>query len=487
MSCFVHDTVDNIVTEDDSKVFSPRPSTLNPRIDVESVNTGESGEDWPTIPQTHSDQLTEESIIVEEGFNPEVELNPSKEVVLLDMHNLGKINERGDGEVLVDTSTVATLQNECADEDLATHNPLNAAVEPMMVISQARELLDLESGIEDNKVKTNQREESGSLEVGVEETINEPLHSTEQSGAVPAGTQSTEELADISAQENLDEEVGKEHSNDELSAEASTALGVDLLSVHARTFQGRTRSSARFSDDTNVLKDFLHRTQAQKAARSDQGQELPSEPASPRRSPRKVLAHVENNLSTPTRLEDEPRGLDVSPEKQIPSTMDFNEIDELTIGSTSCRRSTRSRVTAKIKLPLGTPSCIPLRRGDGGESVVLPRSSAQELTSLTRTNTQRNMGQSKAPKYLLRDLAGREPESLDVTEHLESYAKKVSWDDQLVYYVGAVGEKEGKEDERARFRKLRGSGVARNGTPAAKKVVMEASAVRARRSGKSKG
>jgi hypothetical protein len=111
--------------------------------------------------------------------------------------------------------------------------------------------------------------------------------------------------------------------------------------------------------------------------------------------PRKALAAVDSNSSSPKKSQEIANRPGTPPGKQKLGTSEFDEIDEGVVEPISIRRSARVRVPAPQKLPLGTPSFIPVRRPDGTEPVVLQKSTAQELAIITRANTRRNKGQSK--------------------------------------------------------------------------------------------
>ena len=265
-----------------------------------------------------------------------------------------------------------------------------------------------------------------------------------------------------------------------------------------------TRSTPRFSDDTNLLKDFLSRAQAKKAAKEDQSN-VSARMILRRLSPRAALADVTLSPPQPTELTNRPA---TSPIKQQDAPQgqgdndnddedddddDDNEeeeeeeeeeekgndegdngeekLDEAATEIGSCRRSTRTRFFTPAKTAVITR--IPVRRADGTEPIVLQRSEAQALALATRNNTRRNKGQSKPPKLRLKILPA---EAADEVTRAPSRAergkgKAVGWDKKLVYHLEPLEWKEGDE-RRARVRRLRKLGAV-NGTPAGKKAFME--------------
>ena len=235
-----------------------------------------------------------------------------------------------------------------------------------------------------------------------------------------------------------------------------------------------TRSGARFSDDTNLLKDFLSRAQARKLAKDSKIPAMGPTGTSPRRSPRKVLAEKDSNSPSPHKPNDLASRPGTPPGKQRLDAFALDDVDELTAEPTSFRRSNRTRLPSTPKVLPGAPSFIPVRRADGTDPVVLQKSIAQDLAVQTRANTRRNKGQAKPPSVALQTLTIETTESVANRVRTRATCKSVGWDEKLVYYQGfkeiAAAEEEGKEEKRPKVRRLRGLG-ATNGTPAPKRVV----------------
>ncbi len=233
----------------------------------------------------------------------------------------------------------------------------------------------------------------------------------------------------------------------------------------------KTRSGARFSDDTSMLKDFLNRAQARKAAQKPclSAPDAPIPQRSPRRSPRKTHGSQDGHAPSPQKRRNIGNRPGTPPGKPKTEALDSEEGEELNAEPASCRRSTRTRLPAPSKAPPGAPSFIPVRRADGADPVVLQKSQAQELAVTTRANTRRNKGQSKPPLLALQDL---HPESADLgitgKEGAEK-GKSVAWAERLASYQDAKGEADDVEEKRPKVRRLRGLGAV-NGTPAAKRT-----------------
>ena len=231
-------------------------------------------------------------------------------------------------------------------------------------------------------------------------------------------------------------------------------------------YQKRTRSGARFSDDTDMLKDFLNRAQARKAKTSALASEVPHEvklpeppQPPPRQSPRKALAQLDNNSPTTLKLQDPANWPGTPPSKQELNDEDPEDCNELDAESLPRRRSARKRLPLPAKLALGAPSFIPLRRADGADPIVLQKSVAQELAILTRTNTRRNKGQAKPAKSVLQALSRQALQDADVTRHKGGCTKAVSWDDRLVYFQDTVDsppvDKDEESTDRSHHREIR--------------------------------
>lgn len=261
-------------------------------------------------------------------------------------------------------------------------------------------------------------------------------------------------------QEKDNEETAQIHKSPQLQLEGSIT---------------RTRSGTRFSDDTNMLKEFLNREKARKAAKELQiPVYTPAPMTSPRRSSRKAPADIAGNSPSPQkpcRIANRPG---TPPGEQKLRAIEVDDPDEVTTGPASCRRSTRTRLFTPAKPTSDVPSFIPVRRADGVDTIVLQKSLAQELAIVTRSNTRRNKGQSKPPKLTLRTLSAESLDDATITSTRKPNPKSVSWDEALVSCCNASDSKEGKEEKRPKMRKLSSRGAVHS-TPAAKKLISESS------------
>ena len=209
-------------------------------------------------------------------------------------------------------------------------------------------------------------------------------------------------------------------------------------------------------DDTALLKDFLNRAAASKAEKAAVTTHR-RESLQNRRdsdvirhalaSPRKVLEEKDPN--SPSKYDNE-LTLDLS--QTLTLNMDSNALvsptseqadgDE-TAEEKSLRGSRRSSRTKKSRLPapasapvLAQASKIAIRRADGTEHVVLKKSDAQELATLTRANTRKNkqgaFGVTVRLMKLALDSASLPP--LDDSTKELIIGKNIRWDEQLAYY-----------------------------------------------------
>lgn len=242
--------------------------------------------------------------------------------------------------------------------------------------------------------------------------------------------------------------------------------------------QMKTRSGARFSDDTNMLKDFLSRAQARKLikevtlAPASNARAEAAAATSPRRSQRNALATLDSNSPSPRKPREVASHPGTPPNKPKMVEVHGEDHNEATTRGSPVRRSSRKRLPGPAKTATGAPSFIPVRRADGTDPVVLQKSVAQELALITQSNTRRNKGQAKPPAVILKSLPVELVEDGSKGGHALRNCKTVEWDQKLVYYqdgTEAIVEVDSNmEEKRPKARRLRGLGTG-NGTPAPKR------------------
>lgn len=305
-------------------------------------------------------------------------------------------------------------------------------------------------------------------EANVEKDLHramEAIEVYEQSDAADA----SQPLLDVIPDDNQGMDA-LEKANEVLAKTELDDVSQAMEATREHTPNQKTRSGARFSDDTSLLKDFLNRAQARKAAQKPMlsAPDAPISQHSPRRSPRKTHGSQDGHASSPRKPRNIANRPGTPPGKPKTEALESDDGEEPTAEPASCRRSTRTRLLAPSKAAPGAPSFIPVRRADGTDPVVLQKSQAQELAVTTRANTRRNKGQSKPPLLALQNLATESADLPNTGRQAAEKAKSVAWAERLASYQDAKGEADDAEDKRHKVRRLRGLGAV-NGTPAAKR------------------
>ena len=278
---------------------------------------------------------------------------------------------------------------------------------------------------------------------------------------------------------------GDEHeATQELTTDFASQDGVNQMETDMPTefsrdvAPKRTRSRARFSDDTSILKEFLNRAHARKAAQALMPPPPPAQ-ISPRRSPRKVLGNLDSNSPSPTKkrplISERPGTPPMKKALPIEDNDDTLTLDLVAEPAPATRRSGRSRLPAPARTQTASvTSFIPVRRADGSEPVVLQRSQAQELASTTRTNTRKNKGLARMPKTMLettlKDTSSSPIKKSPAKKAVRNRRKAVNWDKKLVYYQEEL-EAAASKAKKAVARQAKTVATSNsNGTPKVKKV-----------------
>ncbi|RDW68315.1 hypothetical protein BP5796_08972 [Coleophoma crateriformis] len=244
-------------------------------------------------------------------------------------------------------------------------------------------------------------------------------------------------------------------------------------------------------DDTDMLRNFLTRVKANKAAKAEKSPPMRkrSLPHSPLRLP---LGTTEGHSSpppteVPETVEHEKSS---SPLAKRRKRGDIAMEDEDAIESRSIRRSGRTRLPVKSQPP-GAPSFIPVRRmgQDGDTTVTLKRSEEKELAALTRVNTRKNKGAAiSASAFLAKKTDEKEDPVLRQRSLKEAFeekagkkkAKTVVWAEELAQYQKteqellkekneAIAEKKKSASVKVGIRSKIALGMGVNGTPASKR------------------
>lgn len=233
-------------------------------------------------------------------------------------------------------------------------------------------------------------------------------------------------------------------------------------------------------EDTELLKDFLSRAQAKKAAKAAPSPVRDSSPnkeqakrASPTTRSRSALVPMHCNSTSPRKTQEtsgQTRGLSKADKEMV-------NIDAEAGISSSCRRSRRNPLAKPQKAVPSLPNTIPLRRADGTEFIFLQRGEAHELAMATRSNTKRNKGDSVLPKFMLTSLTEQTGGAKPSPSIKRKRLKKVSWDERLAYFEEQEQQSEREEGgEKVSTAKRVRRPQQTNGTPAPEKA-MRATAV----------
>lgn len=185
------------------------------------------------------------------------------------------------------------------------------------------------------------------------------------------------------------------------------------------------------NDDTDILRQFLTRVKADKAAKAaaPAPKKRKSLPHSPLRIPLGDIMNAE--ASSPVQAPKEEFDLSfpatTSPSRKSRAATPPS-IDEVDVEAKSIRRSGRTRPPVP-KIPLPAPSSIPVRRlggHDGDTTITLKQSVEKELAALTRVNTRKNKAGAVLPEILLaRKANGKENPAKRQKELKEMFEEKV--------------------------------------------------------------
>ena len=251
-----------------------------------------------------------------------------------------------------------------------------------------------------------------------------------------------------------------------------------------------TTIPVQFNDDEGMLRDFLSRTNASKAARIAKRSSLSHKRDSDvikmaLASPRRALETLDTNSPSPRKTQ-EAEALSRNMSSPTENTLTLQDItgdvDELSRADPTPCRSGRGIRPKKDEdhSAANIPQTISIRRPEVAERITVKKSEAQEMAILTRTNTRRNKGGSTAVKHKLKTLKDQEPEEMAEREIPEG-AKTVTWSTDLVTaYFDAEGAKPEEGDaagattSRPRARRAKALGTM-NGTPAKPGMSLDAS------------
>ncbi len=256
-------------------------------------------------------------------------------------------------------------------------------------------------------------------------------------------------------------------------------------------------------DDTDMLRNFLTRVKANKAAKAVTS--IPKGkrplPHSPLRIP---LGSVDSSLSPSSPKSKDEFDVSLPVDRAAKRKMDDADLGyEEATQPKSIRRSGRTRLPVKAA-PLAAPSFIPVRRlgQDADNTVTLRRNEEKELAALTRINTRKNKAGAQLPLQVLakqaeekEDPASRQRALKEVfdekvlKQRKGKKGKSVVWAEELAQFQTEEGKTAelDKEPEREKekavpvdekknavkvgVRSKMTLGMVNNGTPAPKRKV----------------
>lgn len=273
---------------------------------------------------------------------------------------------------------------------------------------------------------------------------------------------------------------------------------VDLATSKLVETISENAPSAGYDDDTDMLRNFLTRVKADKAAKTETGKQKRkrSLPHSPLGLP---LGVMDTNISpSPQKIsgvlgDEFDVGLPSSPTKRRKRDGGVVDKDEATEPK-EIRRSGRTRLPV-LKAPPGAPSLIPVRRlgQDRDTTITLRRNKEKEVVALTRVNTRKNKGTALSPAEVLAlraeektDPALRQRylkeafEEKNKGKKSKTSKKNVAWAEELAQFQNTAEEKaesksggDKKGAVRAGARNKIALGKPVNGTPAPKRRTRE--------------
>ena len=274
-----------------------------------------------------------------------------------------------------------------------------------------------------------------------------------------------------------------------------------------------TTVKVEFNDDEGLLRDFVNRAKASKAARIATRTSLSHKHDSDAVkyalvSPRRALEDIDTNSPSPRRAEGfKPLGDKTAsppPSVEVVTPADPDDVDELAfMEPVPLPRRTR-RSAAPDRDDDGTNTAKSLQRltvcrGDGSERVLIKKTEAQEMSILTRNNTRRNRGGAMPVAAMLLKLRGSHSSPQRGSKN-RGFApgdekRSVKWnEDQLVSFFEGRGSpdpdlenaekaEEGHRTPSSRPRAKRAKALgAMNGTPSkARNVYLDTKGERASR------
>ncbi|KAI9046717.1 hypothetical protein LZ554_009455 [Drepanopeziza brunnea f. sp. 'monogermtubi'] len=356
------------------------------------------------------------------------------------------------------------------NEEIPTSGEVHFSMDEIAIAEQAKreESLLQDSDVEEvTKTSTPELEEDSDVEssslqdvAGASEDTTESISEevAESFELIEPATMNTAYSAPSSPTEEVSKELHESSTPNPIITELTETISENNVSITSQ------------HDDTDMLRDFLTRVKANKAAQAKTSipKRKRSLPHSPIQIPLETVPAV-SSPSSPKATEDFDTSLPApSPAKRrkrshmsSPSPKGEDNTEPKSI-----RRSGRTRLPIKAA-PLA-PSFIPVRRiGQDGESTVtLRRSEDKELAALTKMNTRKNKGAAQHPANFLHAAAKKIEEKekddpvakqklmREAFEEREKEKKRskgkgkksVVWAEELVRFQSDEQERKSEED-----------------------------------------
>ncbi|KAK6585988.1 hypothetical protein PZA11_001045 [Diplocarpon coronariae] len=249
---------------------------------------------------------------------------------------------------------------------------------------------------------------------------------------------------------------------DQLNQELRETSTPDSTIELTETISDNTIFTTSEQDDTDMLRDFLTRVKAKKAAKAKTS--IPSRKRSLPHSPIQIPLETVESISSPS-LPNFKNEFDISaPGPALPKghkrDHDLTPSKEGTTEPRPIRRSGRTRLPGKAASTAS--SLIPVRRigQDGDSTVTLRCNEDKELAALTKFNTRKNKGGAMHPNDFLANKAEEKEDAVsrkralkDVFAEKEkqgkakaSKKKSVVWAEDLVQFQNNKGSGKGERD-----------------------------------------
>ncbi|KAK2629826.1 hypothetical protein QTJ16_000646 [Diplocarpon rosae] len=367
-----------------------------------------------TLGQVNNAEISAENALASAVVVPEVAVEDA-ELGVEDIRLPSEIKFQNEPESQRSVETGADDTNETSETGKASLEKQHAAKEqnllrldedevaPENIDQQAEEMskrvISLEESLQSEKISTPEpKENSTRLSTLQNVPILSESSAEESSGqaaghpelADPTAIPTTSNVA-VSPTDRVNEELRETSTPDPTTTELTQKIS------------DKTKCTSSEQDDTDMLRDFLTRVKANKAAMAKTS--IPKRKRSLPHSPIQIpLETVEPILSpsSPKSKDEFDVGLpDPSPTKRRKRDHDHARSEADTTEPRPIRRSGRTRLPGKA-IPTAL-SFIPVRRigQDGDSTVTLRRNEEKELAALTRVNTRKNKGGALQPNEYL--------------------------------------------------------------------------------------